>query len=60
MLVSCREELQSGETVDFDSLDLIGCGVHFGYDDVSSVLVLLSQLFPDGSQLFAVPTPRCI
>lgn len=59
-LISCREELKSGEAVDFDCINLISCGVHLSHDDVSAVLILLSQLLPDGSQLFAVSTPRCI
>lgn len=46
--------------MDFDCLDLVGRGVHLCYDDVGAVLVLLSQLVPDGSQLFAVSTPGCI
>lgn len=58
--VSCREEFKSREAVDFDCLDFIGCGVHLCHDYVAAVHVLLSQLFPDGSQLFAVSTPRCI
>lgn len=56
-LVSCREELEGGEAVDFDRFDLVGCGVHLGDDDVSAVLVLLAQLLPDWGQLFAVSAP---
>lgn len=59
-LVSRGEELEGGETVDLDRLDLIGCGVHLSHDDVSVVHKLLSQLLPDGSQLLAVSTPRCV
>lgn len=59
-LISCREEFKSGEAVYFDCLNLVGCGVHLSHNDVSAVLILLSQLLPDGSQLFAVSTPRCI
>lgn len=59
-LFSCREELKSGEAMNFDCLNLIGCGVHLSHDDVSAVLIFLSQLLPDGGQLFAVSTPRCI
>lgn len=60
MLISCREEFKCGEAVDFDCFDLIGSGVHLCHNDISVVLILLAQLLPDGSQLFAVSTPRCI
>lgn len=60
VLISCREEFKSGEAVDFDWFDLIGSGVHLCHNDVSAVLKLLAKLIPDGSQLFAVSTPRCI
>lgn len=55
--VSRREELERGEAVHFDCLDLIGCGVHLGDDDVRARGVLLAQLVPDGSQLLAVAAP---
>lgn len=57
-VVSCREELEGGEAVDFDRLNLVGCWVHLGDDDVSTVLVLLTQFLPDRGQLLAVSTPR--
>lgn len=59
-IVSCREELERGEAVDFDSLDLVGRGVHLGHHDVCVLLEFLSQLIPDGRQLFAVTTPRSV
>lgn len=58
--ISCREELERGEAVDFNSLDLVGCGVHLSHHDVCVVLVFLSQLIPDRSQLFAVTAPGSI
>lgn len=54
---SCREELKCGEAVNFDRLDLVGCGVHLGDDNVTGVLVFLSQFVPDGSKLFAMSAP---
>lgn len=46
--------------MDFHHFDLVGCGVHLGHNDVSAVFVFLAELLPDGSQLFAVSTPRRI
>lgn len=46
--------------MDFDSLDLVGRGVHLGHHDVCVVLVFLSQLVPDWSQLFAVTAPGSV
>lgn len=59
-IVSCREELEGGEAVDFDRFDLVGSGVHLRDDDVSTVLVLLTQFLPDRGQLLAVSAPRGI
>lgn len=59
-LISCREEFKCGEAMDFDRFDLVGCGVHLGHNGVSAVFVFLTELLPDGSQLFAMSTPRCI
>lgn len=46
--------------MDFNCFDLIGCGVHLGHNDVSAVFVFLTELLPDGSQLFAMSAPRRI
>lgn len=59
-IISCWEELERGEAVDFDSLNLVGRGVHLSHHDVCVVLVFLSQLIPDRSQLFAMTAPRSI
>lgn len=56
-LISCGEELEGGEAVDFDRFDLVGCGVHLCNDGVGAVHVLLAQLLPDGGQLLAVSAP---
>lgn len=56
-LITSREELQGGEAVDFDRFNLVGCRVHLRNHDVSTVLVLLAQFLPDGSQLLAVAAP---
>lgn len=56
-LITSWEEFQCGEAVDFDSLNLVGGGVHLGDDDTLIALVLVSQLIPDGCQLFAVAAP---
>ena len=52
------EELNRGETVDFDVFKFIGSRVHLSNDDVSVVLVFLAQFVPRGRELFAVAAPR--
>lgn len=52
--------LESWERLDLSVFQLVNCGIHLGYDNVSIVLELLSQLVVDGSQLLAVAAPRRI
>jgi hypothetical protein len=55
LVLPLGEELDRGETLDFDIFELVGRGVHLGDDDVLGVLELLAQLVPDGHKLLAVP-----
>lgn len=54
LVVALLEELDGGEALHLDVLNLVGGGVHLGNDDALVVLELLAQLVPDGSQLLAV------
>ena len=54
------EELECWETANFDLLYFIGCGIHLGNNNISIVLVLLTQLIPDWGKLLTVSTPRGI
>merc|ERR1719495_1571576 len=53
-IATLGEKFNGGEALDLDLLEFVGGGVHLGDDDISIVLVLLTQLVPDGSQLLAV------
>ena len=53
-VVSLLEQLDGGESLNLDVLELVGSRVHLGNDDVFVVLELLTQFVPSGSQLFAV------
>ena len=54
----CWEVLDGGEAVHREGLQLIGCGVQLGDDDVLVVPVLLGQLLPGRGHLLAVGAPR--
>jgi hypothetical protein len=54
LVVSLREKLDGGESLDLDIFDFVGGGVHLGDDDVFFVGEVLSKLVPDGNQLLAV------
>ena len=54
LVVSLLEELDGGEALDLDVLQLVGGGVHLGDHDVIVVLELLTQLVVDGDELLAV------
>lgn len=56
-VITSREELERGEAMHFDSFNLIDCGVHLGHNNVCVVFEFLTQLIPDGGQLFTVTTP---
>ena len=53
-VVALLEELDSGEALDLDVLELVGGGVHLGDDDLVVVGELVTQLIPDGGKLLAV------
>ena len=57
LIASLREELDGGERLDFDVVQLVGSGVHLGHNNILVVLELLTQLVPDRHQLFAVSAP---
>ena len=54
LVVSLLEQLDGGEALDLDVLQLVGGGVHLGDDDVVRVGELLAELVPDGDELLAV------
>ena len=54
LVVSLLEELDGGEALDLDVLQLVGGGVHLGDDDLVVVGELVTQLVPDGGKLLAV------
>lgn len=60
LVVILAEVLDGWEGRDLDALQLVGSGVHLGNHNVSVVLVLLGELFVDGSQLLAVTAPWSI
>lgn len=55
-----REELESGEAGDLNSIHLVLGGVHLGNDNVFIGGKVFRQFVPDWSQLFAMTTPWCI
>ena len=54
LVVSLSEELDGGESLDLDVFELVGGRVHLGDNNVFGVLELLTELVPDGDELFAV------
>ncbi len=48
------EEFESWESLNFDSVNLIGCWVQLGNDDGGMILELVTQLLPFGSKRLAV------
>lgn len=53
-VITLLEQFDGGEALDLDVLQLVGGRVHLGDHDVGVVGVLLAQLVPRGSELFAV------
>ena len=60
LICALLEEFDGREALDLDLLQLVGGAVHLGDDDALVVGVLLPELVPDRSQLFAVTTPWSI
>ena len=56
-LVSFWIPFQGWVTSDFNSVGLVGSGIKFGDDNVAVVLVMLTKLIPNWSELFAVSAP---
>jgi len=51
------EEFEGGESLDLDIFEFVSGGVRLGDDDVSVILVLLTELVPDWGKGFAVSAP---
>ena len=58
LVVSLLEEFDCGESLDLKVLDLVGGGVHLSDHNGVRVLVMLTQLVPDGRQLLTVAWNR--
>lgn len=52
------EELDGGEALDLDVLELVAGRVHLGDNDVLAVLEVLAKLVVDGSERLAVAAPE--
>merc|ERR1711994_140927 len=54
------DQLDGGEALHLDLLQLVGSAVHLSYHNVGVVGILLAQLVPDGCELLAMSAPRGI
>jgi len=59
-LISSWIELECGEAFDVDTFNLICSVVNLGDHNIGVRFKMISKLIPNGSQAFAVSTPRCI
>merc|ERR1719383_1106644 len=57
LVVALLEELDGGEALDLDDLDLVGGGVHLGDNDGLAVLKVFAELVVDGLERLAVSAP---